>query len=122
MDYQISEKIQNIFDKVTSTSEVHAAVEYIRENHLNSMKEHKEFVLCESPTFFEDARAELYAERLAEAGLEDIKIEPYKDVWGIRKGTGGGPTILVEAHMDTVFPFGSVKEIIDEDGVMHAPV
>lgn len=121
MDYQISEKIQNIFDKVTSTSEVHAAVEYIRENHLNSMKEHKEFVLCESPTFFEDARAKLYAERLAEAGLEDIKIEPYKDVWGIRKGTGGGPTILVEAHMDTVFPFGSVKEIIDEDGVMHAP-
>lgn len=121
MDYTVSEKIQNVFDKVVNAPEVKAAVDFIKEDHPFSMKEHKEFVLCEAPTFHEEARAKMYAEKLSEYGLTGVKTEPYLDVWGVRKGTGGGPTILVEAHMDTVFPFGSVKEIVDENGEMHAP-
>ena len=121
MDYQISEKIQNTFDKVLALPQVAQAIDLIREDHAFSMQEHKTFILCESPTFHEDERAKLFAQKLTEYGLPDVRIDEYKNVWGIRKGTGNGPVILVEAHMDTVFPFGSVKDVRDENGVMYAP-
>ena len=39
-----------------------------------------------------------------EEGLTDCHIDEYGNCVGIRKGTGGGKTVLVEGHMDTVFP------------------
>ncbi len=121
MDYQVSEKIQSTFDKTIKNPQIAQAIEMIRGDHAFSMEEHKAFVLCEAPTFCEDERAKLFAQKLTEYGLPDVRIDEDKNVWGIRKGTGNGPVILVEAHMDTVFPFGSVKEVRDENGVMYAP-
>ena len=121
MEYTVSEKSQKRFDSVVALPEIQDAIASIREDHPFSMQEHREFVLCESPTFCEDARAALFAKRLTEYGLQNVRIDADKNVWGIRRGSGTGPVILVEAHMDTVFPFGSVKEIRDENGIMYAP-
>lgn len=39
-----------------------------------------------------------------------------------RKGSGGGPTVVFAAHMDTVFPAGTnVKVVRQADGRLHAP-
>ena len=121
MEYTVSDRIRTVFDKVAENENVKEAVGFLEKDFEFSMKEHKEFIACESPTFEEDERAKLYAEKLGEYGLSDVKITDYKDVYGIRKGTGNGPVVLVEAHMDTVFPKGSVKEIRDENGVIYAP-
>ena len=40
---------------------------------------------------------------------------------GIRRGTGKGPKVLIEGHMDTVFPFGTVKGVEEKDGFLYAP-
>ena len=121
MDYPVSYPIQSAFDKAVSLPQVAGAIESIRAEHPFSIEEHKAFILCEAPTFHEQARAKLFAEKLTEYGLADVKIDADGNVWGIRKGTGSGPVILAEAHMDTVFPFGSVKEIRDENGCLYAP-
>lgn len=121
MEYEISEKIQNAFQNILENDTVKKAWEFIKEDHAFSIKEHKQFIACEAPTFHEGKRAELFAEKLKEYGLSDVQITDYLDVYGVRKGCGNGPRILVEAHMDTVFPFGSVKEIVDRDGVIYAP-
>lgn len=113
--------MQKKMEKVLALEKVQAALSYIKENHLASMEEHKQFIACEAPTFHEEKRAALYCEKLKELGIEDAKIDAYGNVYGYRKGAGKGPTVLVEAHMDTVFPFGSVKEIRDEDGIIYAP-
>lgn len=35
--------------------------------------------------------------------------------------TSAAKTLLVEAHLDTVFPKGSVREVVEKDGVLYAP-
>ena len=121
MDYRVSEKIQNTFDALLSLPKVKEALSFIEKDHPFSMAEHKEFIACEAPTFEEEKRAALFAERLSAYGLSGIQKDEFGNVYAVRKGTGEGPVILLEAHMDTVFPKGSVKEILDKDGVMYAP-
>lgn len=113
--------IQETFDALIENEQIGKAIAFAKADHDNSMKEHKEFIMCESPTFNEKKRAAMYAERLKDNGIDDVVLDDYVNVYGYRRGTGNGPTVLVEAHMDTVFPFGSVKEIRDENGIMYAP-
>mgnify|MGYP000629895364 CR=1 FL=1 len=40
-------------------------------------------------------------------GLTDVKQDAIGNVIGRRKGTGNGPTLVVGAHIDTVFPAGT---------------
>jgi putative aminopeptidase FrvX len=58
----------------------------------------------EAPPFKEDARGAAYMEMLKAEGLTDVERDGVGNVMGLRKGTGGGPLIVVTAHLDTVFP------------------
>jgi acetylornithine deacetylase/succinyl-diaminopimelate desuccinylase-like protein len=46
-------------------------------------------------------------EMLKAEGLTDVERDGVGNVMGLRKGTGGGPLIVVTAHLDTVFPGGT---------------
>ena len=69
-----------------------------------------------APTGNEQKRAERMLEMFREEGLTDCRIDEYGNCVGIRKGTGGGKTLLLEAHMDTVFAMDTKLEIVKEDG------
>jgi acetylornithine deacetylase/succinyl-diaminopimelate desuccinylase-like protein len=43
------------------------------------------------------------------------------NVSGVRKGTGGGPTVVFCAHMDTVFPEGTSLAVKREGDILRAP-
>lgn len=62
--------------------------------------------LCETPAppFKEAVRAEEYRKRLAAFGLQNVRIDAEGNVIADRPGTGGGPRVLISAHLDTVFP------------------
>ena len=40
---------------------------------------------------------------------------------GVRKGTGGGPTVVFAAHTDTVFPEGTNLKVKREGDILRAP-
>jgi acetylornithine deacetylase/succinyl-diaminopimelate desuccinylase-like protein len=54
-------------------------------------------------------------------GLADIKVDDFSNVSGVRKGTGGGPTIVFCAHMDTVFPEGTDLTVKRDGDILRAP-
>lgn len=62
--------------------------------------------ICEipAPTFHEEARAAYLERRLAEAGLEGVHRDRVGNVIGRRRGRHGEPSIILAAHLDTVFP------------------
>ena len=60
-------------------------------------------------------------EMFKEEGLSDCHIDEYGNWVGIRKGTGGGKTTLVEGHMDTVFALDTELKIVREDGFIKCP-
>src|SRR5215470_4935144 len=57
-----------------------------------------------APTFEEAERAAYVAERMRAIGLTEIQIDAIHNVWGMLSTGSPGPTTLVAAHLDTVFP------------------
>jgi tripeptide aminopeptidase len=79
--------------------------------------------LCEiaSPTFAERPRAQAVAEELQALGLQDVHVDATNNVIGILPGREPGPTFLLDAHIDTVFPAGTDVRVRREDGKLKAP-
>jgi acetylornithine deacetylase/succinyl-diaminopimelate desuccinylase-like protein len=79
--------------------------------------------LCEiaSPTFAEGARARAVAEELRALGLQDVHVDATNNVLGVLAGSAPGPTFLLDAHTDTVFPAGTDVRVRREDGKLKAP-
>lgn len=104
-----------------SLEEVQKALAFVEADAEQSIEDQVALTLIEAPTFHEEARAKAYAEYLGKLGLEDAHVDEFGNAVALWKGAGTGPKILVEAHLDTVFPFGSVKEVKRENGVLYAP-
>ena len=121
MEYEVSEKIKRTFDTLMSMPEVRKALRFIEDDAEHSIEEQKRLTLIEAPTFHEDERSAAYADYLRDLSLSDVHVDEYKNAVGLWKGSGKGPKLMVEAHLDTVFPFGSVKEVKEKDGVLYAP-
>ncbi len=56
-----------------------------------------------APTFEEQERAGLMQRMMAAARLEDVDVDPAGNVLGRVPGSGGGPAVVVSAHLDSVF-------------------
>ena len=74
-----------------------------------------------SPPFAEAARAGAYLAMLPRAGLEEVEQDGIGNVMGRRRGTGNGATIVVAAHLDTVFPAGTDVRVRREGTKLFAP-
>src|SRR5262245_65955735 len=57
-----------------------------------------------APTFEEAERAAYVAERMRAIGLTDVQMDSIHNVTGLLSAGSTGPTTLVAAHLDTVFP------------------
>jgi acetylornithine deacetylase/succinyl-diaminopimelate desuccinylase-like protein len=79
--------------------------------------------ICEiaAPPFKEAARAAEYKRRLEALGLTNVRIDAEGNVIAERRGSGDGPTIVLSAHLDTVFPEGTDVTVKRTDGRMVAP-
>jgi tripeptide aminopeptidase len=79
--------------------------------------------LCEiaSPTFAEGPRARAVAEELRALGLQEVRVDDGNNVIGVLSGREPGPTFLLDAHTDTVFPAGTDVRVRREDGKLRAP-
>jgi tripeptide aminopeptidase len=74
-----------------------------------------------APSTKEQARAAYIAAEMQKIGLADIRTDSMTNVSGVRKGTGGGPTVVFAAHMDTVFPEGTDVKVKREGDVLRGP-
>ena len=73
-----------------------------------------------SPPFKEQVRARAFADLLRQRGLIPT-IDPEGNVLALRKGTVGGPVVVVAAHLDTVFPEGTNVKVRREGNRLSAP-
>jgi tripeptide aminopeptidase len=73
------------------------------------------------PSKQEQKRAEYIKAEMQKLGLSDIRVDDLSNVSGVRKGTGGGPTVVFCAHMDTVFPEGTDLTVKRDGDILRAP-
>jgi tripeptide aminopeptidase len=74
-----------------------------------------------APSGKEQARAAYIKAEMEKLGLTDIRTDDIFNVSGVRKGTGGGPSVVFAAHMDTVFPEGTDLKVKREGDILRAP-
>ena len=121
MEYKVSQKVKDTFETLSSLESVKKGLEAIKKDQDRCINEQIELTLIEAPTFHEEKRAEVMKKKMEELGLEDVHIDRGGNVVGVRKGSGGGKRVLIEGHLDTVFPFGSVKKVEEKNGFLYAP-
>lgn len=122
MNTKFDQDLQVIFQSLLANSEVKKALSFLEKDAHNTIAQQKELVMVEAPTFQEETRSRYYAKMLEQAGLKDVQMDDRYNVWGKIYGTGNtGKCILLEGHLDTVFNFGDVKEVVEKDGKLYAP-
>ena len=107
--------------QITGSAEFKRASEALDAGHDRWVKDVIAITEIPAPPFKEEARAKAFAEMLRERGLSDVEIDEEGNVLGLRKGTAGGPAVVVSAHLDTVFPEGTEVKVRREGDKLHAP-
>ena len=121
MEYKVSEQVRQKFDALVKDEKVQKALKFMEEDQDAVIDRQIELTLIPAPPNPEQKKAERMLEMFKEEGLSDCHIDEYGNCVGIRKGTGGGKTTLVEGHMDTVFALDTELKIVREDGFIKCP-
>ncbi len=84
-------------------------------------KEHIELTQVPAPPFKESVRAQRYKKLLEAAGPYKVWIDSIGNVLTLRKGKKGGRTVVLDAHLDTVFPEGTDVTVKIKGDTLFAP-
>lgn len=104
-----------------SRPDVNKAIQSVDERASGIIEEWIRLVEIPAPSGKEQARAKYIRAEMEKIGLSDIRTDDLFNVSGVRKGTGGGPTVVFAAHMDTVFPEGTDLKVKREGDILRAP-
>jgi len=74
-----------------------------------------------APPFMEEERAKAFAELLATAGADSVRIDEVGNVLAFRAGRRVDRTVVLGGHMDTVFPEGTDVTVRIRGDTLFAP-
>ncbi len=74
-----------------------------------------------APPFNEERRARQFAELLGAAGVDSVWIDEVGNVLALRRGRTGARTVVIEGHLDTVFPEGTDVTVRAKGDTLYAP-
>jgi acetylornithine deacetylase/succinyl-diaminopimelate desuccinylase-like protein len=114
---QYTEQVQALANR----ADVKAASAYIDRNHENIMREWIALTEINAPSGQEQLRAKYIEGLLRKYHVDDIHYDSVGNLVALRKGTGGGPVIVFDAHLDTVFQPGLQIKATVRDGKIYAP-
>src|SRR6267143_752841 len=102
-------------------ADVKAADDYIDRNHESILHEWIAITEINAPSGQEQPRAKFIESLLRKYHLDDIHYDSTGNLIAVRKGAGGGPVIVFDAHLDTVFQPGLQIKATIRDGKIYAP-
>ncbi len=119
--YEASTATQAAYRALSAQASVRQALSFLQRDQETTLADQKTIVAIPAPPFHEKARVEDYLRRLAGLGLAGVDQDGEGNVCANRPGRGGGPLVLLEAHLDTVFPAGTNVVPVERDGRLYAP-
>jgi tripeptide aminopeptidase len=104
-----------------STPKVRRALEYLKTTEADAINDQIKACEIPAPPFQEQKRAEHFKQRFTELGLKNVRIDGIGNVIGERPGASAGPTLVLAAHLDTVFPEGTDVKVKRNGQVLSGP-
>jgi len=105
----------------SNNARVKAALDVIKADKAWTIQKQLELTAIPAQPFKESVRAAEYKKRLESVGLKNVRIDEVGNVIAVRPGVGKGPTVLIEGHLDTVFPEGTDVSIKHKGDTIVAP-
>lgn len=106
--------------RLAALPEVRAAMEWLREQEAQFTRWQLEVAAIAAPPFGEKARSEWLVGKFSEVGLGAVRRDRLGNVFGSRAEVGDA-CISVSAHLDTVFPAGTVLDIRQQGRKLYGP-
>jgi acetylornithine deacetylase/succinyl-diaminopimelate desuccinylase-like protein len=111
---------QNV-PQIFSAPRVRRALEYLKAVEPETINDQIRACEIPAPTFQEQKRAEHFKRRFTELGLKNVRIDAIGNVIGERPGAGRGQTLVLAAHLDTVFPDGTDVKVKRNGSILSGP-
>jgi tripeptide aminopeptidase len=100
---------------------IQSALKIIKDLEPQTRKDHITLTEIPAPPFKEEKRAKKFWEMLKAAGADSIWIDKAGNVIALRKGSIGKKIIVIEGHLDTVFPEGTDVTVKEKGDTLFAP-
>jgi acetylornithine deacetylase/succinyl-diaminopimelate desuccinylase-like protein len=100
--------------------DVKAAVSYVEQQFPKQMEEWIRLAEMPAKSTFEQQRGAYVKGVFEKEGLR-VTVDSIGNVIGVRKGTGGGPTIVISAHTDIVHPMETNLKVRRSGDTLFAP-
>jgi tripeptide aminopeptidase len=111
----------NDVKSIASKFAVKKAFNTIIELQKETLADHILLTEIPAPPYKEKVRAAKYAEMMKAAGADSVWTDTAGNVIALRKGKTGKRTVVLEAHMDTVFPEGTDVKVKFKGDTLYAP-
>lgn len=107
---------------MAASPSVKRLLDHLKSQDDASLREQRELAEIPAPPFKEEARARAFQSRLQLIGL-DARIDAEGNVIARRPGirSASAPTLVLSAHLDTVFPEGTDVTVKERDGRLFGP-
>ena len=100
---------------------VKAATDHIDKDRDQILREWIAITEINAPSQHEQERARYIEGLLRKYKLSEVRYDATGNLIAVRKGTGGGPAVVFDAHLDTVFQPGLKIKATVREGRVHAP-
>ena len=118
----MKEQLKIIIDQLHNDVKIEKAMQILEETHETIVDLQMQLCAIRSPSNMEENRAKHFYALMSQIGLDHVYMDEVNNVIGLWKGTGDGPTLVVAAHMDTVFgPEIDCTPVKKEDGFIWGP-
>jgi tripeptide aminopeptidase len=116
----VSEYIEQV-KRIAARADARAASDHIEHNREAILREWIAITEVNAPSGHEQPRAKYVESLLRKYHLDNIHFDSAGNLIAVRKGSGAGPVIVFDAHLDTVFQPGLQIKATVRDGRVYAP-
>jgi acetylornithine deacetylase/succinyl-diaminopimelate desuccinylase-like protein len=102
-------------------SRVRAALDTLRAANEWTLGQQQSICEIPAPPFKEAARGAELQRRFQSLGLKNVRVDAEGNVIAERPGSGGGPTVVLSGHLDTVFPEGTNVTVTRTGTLLRGP-
>ncbi len=106
---------------IQNDARVKAATAFIDKDRDHILHEWIAITEINAPSQHEQQRAKYIEGLLRKYKLQNIRYDSAGNLIAVRKGTGGGPVVVFDAHLDTVFQPGLKIKATIREGRVYAP-
>jgi acetylornithine deacetylase/succinyl-diaminopimelate desuccinylase-like protein len=106
---------------IQNDASVKAASGFIDKDREHILREWIAITEINAPSLHEQPRAKYIEGLLRKYKLQNLRYDATGNLIAVRKGTGGGPVVVFDAHLDTVFQPGLKIKATVRDGRVYAP-